>query len=52
LPFRISRFRLNRRSSNEVQSLRDTLYRESRRFGTSVGMAPDSTLDATWDRAA
>ena len=49
VPFRIRNFRLNRVSDEEVAWLRDTLDRESRRFGTSVEPAPDGTLAVAWD---
>ncbi len=52
VPFRICRFKLNRASAAEAGWLRDTLDRESRRFGTRIGMAADGTLDAAWDSPA
>ncbi|PWS35952.1 poly-gamma-glutamate biosynthesis protein [Falsiroseomonas bella] len=52
VPFRIGRFRLNRASAADAGWLRDTLDRESLRFGTRIGMAADGTLDAAWRGAA
>lgn len=47
-PFQIRKFRLNRASREDVVWLRDTLDRESVKFGTRIELDEDNTLKARW----
>jgi poly-gamma-glutamate capsule biosynthesis protein CapA/YwtB (metallophosphatase superfamily) len=44
IPFRMSKFRLNRAAGEDAVWLRDTLDRESAKFGTRVTLNEDGTL--------
>jgi poly-gamma-glutamate synthesis protein (capsule biosynthesis protein) len=44
VPFRISRFRLQRASPEEAVWLRDTLDRESSKFDTRVSLSDENSL--------
>jgi poly-gamma-glutamate capsule biosynthesis protein CapA/YwtB (metallophosphatase superfamily) len=46
VPFRMSKFRLNRATREDAVWLRDTLDRESSKFGTRVTLNEDGTLTA------
>lgn len=48
VPAQIRRFRLNRASDEDTQWLRDTLYRESRRFKSRVELIKEKTLALYW----
>jgi poly-gamma-glutamate capsule biosynthesis protein CapA/YwtB (metallophosphatase superfamily) len=44
VPFRLGKFRLNRAAREDAIWLRDTLDRESAKFGTQVTLDEDGTL--------
>ena len=44
VPFRMGKFRLNRATREDAVWLRDTLDRESSKFGTRVTLNEDGTL--------
>ncbi len=46
--FRIRQFRLNRASPEDTLWLRDTLDRESRRFGTRLELRQENRLAVVW----
>jgi len=48
LPFQIRKFRLNHASSGDVAWLRDTLDRESAKFGSRVALDANNTLKVLW----
>jgi poly-gamma-glutamate synthesis protein (capsule biosynthesis protein) len=48
IPLQIRQFRLVRPSSHDVDWVRDTLDRESRRFGSAVMPRPDGHLALSW----
>lgn len=48
-PLRIRRFRLERAPEHDVRWLKETLERESARFGTHVVVASDGALRARWE---
>jgi poly-gamma-glutamate synthesis protein (capsule biosynthesis protein) len=48
IPFQIRNFRLNRPSRADAAWLRDTIDRESRKFGIRTGMGDDGTFAVTW----
>jgi len=52
VPFRISRFRLQRASPEETQWLGDMLTREGETFHTQAAIDADNTLVLEWDEAA
>jgi poly-gamma-glutamate synthesis protein (capsule biosynthesis protein) len=50
-PMRIHRFRLERAGNADAQWLAETLNREGRRYGVTVRVGGDGTLELSWDRA-
>jgi len=48
IPFRMAKFRLNRATREDAIWLRDTLDRESSKFGTRVTLNEDGTLTVLW----
>jgi len=48
VPLRIRRFQLIRASHEDADWLQQTLDRESRRFGTRVGLTPDRRFAVSW----
>lgn len=48
IPFQIRRFQLNRASRNDGAWLRETLDRESAKFGTRIVSKEDDSFYATW----
>jgi poly-gamma-glutamate synthesis protein (capsule biosynthesis protein) len=48
IPFQIQRFQLNQTSDKDSVWLRETLDRESRRFGVRIRLNPDGGLTALW----
>lgn len=48
VPFQIRKFRLNYASREDVVWLRDTLDRESTKFGTRIALQEDHSLHAIW----
>ncbi|HET7679784.1 MAG TPA: CapA family protein [Xanthobacteraceae bacterium] len=48
IPLQIRRFQLTRPSGRDVQWLRETLDRGSRKFETRIELGPDHTFSASW----
>jgi poly-gamma-glutamate synthesis protein (capsule biosynthesis protein) len=50
VPLQIKQFRLTHPSAGDIDWVRDTLARESRRFGTTVAMAAPGRLALSWQQ--
>jgi len=50
VPLQIRRFRLNRANAQDIDWIRRRLERESRRFGTTIGVAAPNRLALSWPR--
>lgn len=52
IPLQINRFQLARASSRDIDSVQQTLHRESLQFATSVLREPDKQLAVSWPSAS